>query len=467
MMVDSASRDKPTTMLAIVASQQNEEVISQEDRWAALERVLASTQFKRAARLREFLLYVGRESVFNASTEIHEQEIGSFVFGRPESYDTSQDNIVRVNASELRKRLDNYFSSEGLEDRILITIPRGSYIPDFHRRSSAESSSSIDTESFPVEVRTPPDTALSQTISTDIPEFASRHTMRIFPWIMLCIALIACGLLVRQNHSLRDQLSVWKTQPTLKLFWSNFFDNEVETDVVVADASFAFAQDVSHQSITLDSYLNQDYAALGRSPVLSPTERDDILRLLSRNNGSIGDYKVAQQIIALDPVSKDIKLQFSREYSAEQMKLGNVILIGSRKSNPWDDLFEGNLNFTIGSDLQSGQSFVINKHPVGEEPSRYDGHLELPVKISYSVIAFVPNLNRIGYALVIEGTDSQATNAAGQFMTSEKSLASLKRRLPAGPFPYFEVVMKSLRLNKTPFSSEIVAVHVYPGPALP
>ena len=153
--------------------------------------------------------------------------------------------------------------------------------------------------------------------------------------------------------------------------------------------------------------------------------------------------------------------------SLVNMMLINVILIGSRKSNPWDDLFEGNLNFTIGSDLQSGQSFVINKHPVGQEPSRYDGHLELPIKISYSVIAFVPNLNRTGYALVIEGTDSQATNAAGQFMTSEKSLASLKRRLPAGPFPYFEVVMKSLRLNKTPFSSEIVAVQVYPGPTLP
>jgi len=48
-----------------------------------LERVAASQHFKRVARLREFLLYVGRQSVRDNSIIIHEQEIGATVFGRP------------------------------------------------------------------------------------------------------------------------------------------------------------------------------------------------------------------------------------------------------------------------------------------------------------------------------------------------------------------------------------------------
>ena len=65
---------------------QEDPLISSEQRAAALERVAGSLTFKRAARLREFLIYVGRKSVAEYTCEIHEQEIGKLVFGRPDSY---------------------------------------------------------------------------------------------------------------------------------------------------------------------------------------------------------------------------------------------------------------------------------------------------------------------------------------------------------------------------------------------
>jgi hypothetical protein len=95
--------------------------------------VWRQASFKRAALLREFLLYVGRQSVRDNSIIIHEQEIGTTVFGRPPVYDTSLDNIVRVNATELRKRLELNFSSEGAEEPVVLEIPRGSYTPIFRR----------------------------------------------------------------------------------------------------------------------------------------------------------------------------------------------------------------------------------------------------------------------------------------------------------------------------------------------
>jgi hypothetical protein len=105
-----------------------------EERRALIERVAASEQFSRSTRLRDFLLYVGKQSLKEGCPEIHEQEIGARVFGRPASYDRSADNIVRVNATELRKRIESYFESTGVNEPLLFEIPRGGYRLVFRRR---------------------------------------------------------------------------------------------------------------------------------------------------------------------------------------------------------------------------------------------------------------------------------------------------------------------------------------------
>ena len=88
------------------------EILDSDLCWELLQRVVTSPQLKRAARMREFLLFVGQRSLREGAAQIHEQEIGSVVFGRPAGYDTSADNIVRVNATDLRKRVDDYFATD-------------------------------------------------------------------------------------------------------------------------------------------------------------------------------------------------------------------------------------------------------------------------------------------------------------------------------------------------------------------
>ena len=61
-----------------------------EERRALIDRVAASSHLRRSVRLRDFLLYVGRQSLKNGCPEINEQEIGVKVFGRPSSYNRSQ-----------------------------------------------------------------------------------------------------------------------------------------------------------------------------------------------------------------------------------------------------------------------------------------------------------------------------------------------------------------------------------------
>jgi hypothetical protein len=78
---------------------------SAKERHALLQRVLWSHQIKNSERIRDFLIYVCGRALQEPSAEIHEQEIGHRVFGRKPDYDTAADNLVRVTASQARKKL--------------------------------------------------------------------------------------------------------------------------------------------------------------------------------------------------------------------------------------------------------------------------------------------------------------------------------------------------------------------------
>src|SRR3954454_6474416 len=111
-----------------------------EDRKLLVERVASSRYVNRSARLRDLLVYLTTRMLQEDVDEIHEQEVGNKVFGRPANYDTSSDNIVRVHASMLRKRLEQYFAEEGSNEPLTIEIPKGNYAPVFREREEAAAS---------------------------------------------------------------------------------------------------------------------------------------------------------------------------------------------------------------------------------------------------------------------------------------------------------------------------------------
>jgi hypothetical protein len=110
---------------------------SADERKLLAERVASSRYIKRSARLRDLLLYLTTRVLDDDAYEIHEQEVGHKVFGRPANYDTGSDNIVRVHASMLRKRLEQYFGEEGSNETVILEIPRGNYAPVFREREEA------------------------------------------------------------------------------------------------------------------------------------------------------------------------------------------------------------------------------------------------------------------------------------------------------------------------------------------
>lgn len=107
---------------------------SQEECRALLLRILSSTDFQRARRLRDLLAYVVDRKLAAAPQDLIEVRIGERVFGRPDTYNPGEDSIVRTEARQLRQRLESYFAGEGKEEAILLEIPKGGYVPVFRWR---------------------------------------------------------------------------------------------------------------------------------------------------------------------------------------------------------------------------------------------------------------------------------------------------------------------------------------------
>lgn len=424
--------------------------------WALLERIASSAPLKRAARLQELLFYVGKRSLRDGCERIHEQEIGSKVFHRPDSYDTSADNIVRTNVSDLRKRIEAYFDSEGTNEKLLMEIPRGSYVPVFRYRSAEPGTA----PSMPAE------TTMASLVGLPaaIPDIAQvnvsrRRTLNAPRIAALAVIALAIGCAVfywNRYQTLYRSLYGWQDQPAVAALWSHILSVNPNTDIVISDTSIGLAQTLSHNTFSLKDYLSRSYVSQLQAQNLTPDMRTAVNRILAWNLGSPDEFNLARRMLALDPFGKNIHLYNARNYMSGLVKRDSVILIGAQKSNPWDELFESRTNF-ITNFGGSGSITIKNRSPAPGEQRIYTQ----TDAVEYCVVAYLPNPENNGIVLLIEGTDAEATEAAGDFLLSEAQLSDFQKRLHTSRIPYFEVLLKVSSVRGTPLTETIDAYRIY------
>jgi len=96
-----------------------------------VERLLADPLFSQSKRYSSFLRYVTDRTLNHTQEPINERSLGVEVFGRPPHYDTDADPIVRVTASEIRKRLAQYYEDPSHSGEIRVLVHKGSYLVEF------------------------------------------------------------------------------------------------------------------------------------------------------------------------------------------------------------------------------------------------------------------------------------------------------------------------------------------------
>lgn len=111
-----------------------------------LDRILQSPGFQSSPRMSRFLRFVVETSLSDEADQIKETTVAIAVFDRSPDFNPKTDPVVRNEARRLRAKLDAYYETEGKEDPVRISVPKGGYVSHFE---IVEITPSIPTPALP------------------------------------------------------------------------------------------------------------------------------------------------------------------------------------------------------------------------------------------------------------------------------------------------------------------------------
>ncbi len=424
-----------------------------------LQEVLASTAFRGSHRSGQFLKHIVEQSIAGNLESLKERSIGIELFGRAPSYDTGEDAIVRVTASDVRKRLLQHYGAHGTNAEARFVLPLGSYVPefrrDFHRPENLDRPAVGASE--PVVTTAPQIVPLPQPIT---------KPRRVWKWAVFGILLV--GLNVSVWGLFWRHSAAKATEPVAILPWSTLFRNTDSIKVVTSDPNIEKIERLSGEPISLSDYANQQY--IPNPGALSP----EILRFckdfLRGDLAPAVDTGVVARLAALAQTGASrIEVQGARNIRLSEVYTDdNFIFLGSPRSNRWASLFNNQLDFRF--ELDAGQEIIRNVHPRSDEKSVYvptaGGYA---TGQSFATISFLPNPGQSGHILLLAGANGEGTTAAGELITSRQRLSAELQNCgirPTGPVKYFQLLLGLNTMAGSPSDVKVIACHILPGRAM-
>jgi hypothetical protein len=401
-----------------------------DQRWQLALRIADSGSLGRSGLLSDFLLYIVDRSIRSLSSEITEQRIGVAVFGRAENYDPNDDNIVRSYARKLRKRIEDYFATEGIAETLLLEIPRGGYTPIFSERTL--NLQSID----PADMAEPivqSDSGEEVLAESDL--IGSTPSVAMGVWVLnrrkiALVALLALvtgvglGIGLMLLRYAKPPLS--RDEATVDLLWRQLFSGDRDTFVVPSDAGLVLMQRLVERPVPLSAYINGSYRTKLKGDNLP--DANEILKLSARRYTNVVDLDLATRLGQVHEVLPErMMVRYARDLRMDDLRTGNVILMGSDESNPWIQLFDSQLplRFQLESDPDKPSGFA-NFRPRTGEPSIYSTKGQEDQ--TYGIIAYLPNLTHTGHVLIVAGLNTAGTQAAASFLMDASLMAPILMR---------------------------------------
>lgn len=420
-----------------------EQTPSIEQQRLLVDRIIASNLFRKSHRLASFLSFICEEQQQGRGHTIHEQRIGKVVFGRPESYHIGEDSIVRSQARFLRLRLQEYFATEGKDEPIVLTVPKGSYVPEFHFREAEPAP--VAAPAVPAFV--PPEGLVS--LDGARQRRVPRAVLAGVAVLVLCAAvLIAWRMAARASGSTI-------ARPEVR-FWASIFDPKRSTIVVPADSSLVLIDEMTGTEIHLQDYTTRRYR--GYTP---PPGMEGLWSVLVESQyTNVADLRIVSQLERLPQADRTkTQIRFARDLSVSEIKQNNVVLLGSARANPWVELFEGFGRFRVGYDPRAKENVVENRDPGPGEKPLYVEEGDANEHLAYGVIAYVPSLDGQSSSLLVGGTSKAGTEAAAEFLLGPEFPKFLDQLADGGEAPHFELLLSARNLNGNSYQSTVVCYH--------
>src|SRR5258708_76100 len=214
------------------------EGLQTDERWQLVQRIVCSPPFQKSTRLRELLQYLVEQTMHGNAHELTEQHIGNALFHKPSDYSPLEDSSVRVHVRQLRLKLHEYFNEDGRNEPTISEIPKGSYAPVFravHKLDLAPT-----------------------TVESKLNPVSFWRQRALLPWLLcgiLCVAVAVLGyrVLTRRTTSNTSRAPIALSWP-----FSQIFDAQHQTIVVVPDRNYGMARILDSRTVSLDQYFRRE-----------------------------------------------------------------------------------------------------------------------------------------------------------------------------------------------------------------
>lgn len=364
---------------------------------AELEDILSSPVFRSADRCKEFLRYVVLNKLDGHTERLKERVIGTEVFHRAPGYATGDDPVVRVQAGEVRRRLERYY--QGIPDgaELRIELPVGSYCPVFHVGSAAKV----------------PDAPSSSAPAAAPSARRSRTYIRAASLLVFAILLVLAGSAVFSSLHRSDD-----PKSAIEQFWGPAIVSHQPILICIANASDTPAGTARSSSGRPGASAadaengNASDAASQKDPEIVPAGDASVAVLLSGLFGKL---------------DRPSQLRIGAAATYEDLRDFPAVVIGGF-NNKWTMQLLANLHFafvwqqgeyTIREQVPGGRAWTTSLGPDGE------------VVKDFAIVSRLIDSKTGQFTVTVAGIGPRGTQAAGEFVSSSHDLEEALANAPA------------------------------------
>lgn len=391
-----------------------------------LDRILSSPAFRNSKQCQKFLRYVVNHSHAGEEDRLKERSIGIEVFGRDPGYDTAGDPIVRVRATEVRKRLAQYYQESAVEGDVRFEIPAGSYKAEFH----------------PMAVR--------PAVMEGLPP---RPHHRIW-WLWLLVPALAVLLLAADYFVSRPS----ETADILDQFWAPVIRNPKPVLLYCGQPVVYFLsrevrdrygkEPADRQSASQPVELPPDAVIRGR----------DVIPVTEQFVG-IGNAHTAAQLTSLFAARhKPIEIRYANDLSFSDLRGSPSVLIGAF-SNLWTLEMTGKLRFVF--EQKKGARWIRDQSKNRTwQLDRLASDGKTPE--DFAIVSRLFDSATGQLLISAAGITQYGTRSAGEFLTdSSRMREALAKAPPDWAKQNMQVLLHTTIYRGTPAPPRVLDVHFW------
>jgi hypothetical protein len=387
-----------------------------------LAELLKTDYFANSKRYPALLLYVVEKTLEGRSEDLKERVLGIEVFQREPDYDTNSDTIVRVTAGEVRKRLAVIYHESAIEHAVQITLPTGSYVPEFFLTTvsdipvpPSETALAVTRDNSPLE---PEDLRPVQ------PSTSFRLTRnKRAAGVVLALLAVACVALFIHLRTEANNTSVDR-------FWQPF--RVSSTPAIICPGAVIFSTNGLKGIVQAEKKDEYPYTSISTAGVIA-----SLVDLFAKYH-------------------MEYVVQPTSTITLTDMTRHPVVLIGAY-DNEWTLRLLNDLRFRFAASPERQIYDEMNPSKIWVRPKG------LPFKDQddFAIVARFHDKLTDNTVIVIAGVGKNGTEAAARFVTTSRYIDLLNQQVKDWESKNLEIVIKTKVVDSKTGAPSIEAVHVW------